>query len=226
MNDRIDALKQLSWFSDIERSALIPIAEQLVLKRYNPGQIVFLEGEICSGLYIVQQGWLKVAKSLDSGREQVLRIVGAGEFFGESGVFTDSRNPATVIALEYSVLLYLGKESLFRLMYEQPDISLAIIKSMAERNVYFVNLIEDLSLRTVEARLARHILKEAVGNVIIRQSWATQSELASRLGTVLDVLNRALNSLVSDKLIKLDRRSILILDEDGLRNRTVPDRCN
>ena len=81
-----------------------------------------------------------------------------------------------------------------------------------------VALIEDLSLRPVINRLSRLILDEADGDTLFRPAWYTQDELAARLGTVADVVQRALRKLEADNLIQVERQQILILDHDGLEN--------
>ena len=78
-------------------------------------------------------------------------------------------------------------------------------------------MVEDLSLRSVEARLARLILEQAEGEAVQRQRWATQAEMAARLGTVPDVVNRTLRKLAAAGLIHVERQQIRILDGEGLR---------
>ena len=72
-------------------------------------------------------------------------------------------------------------------------------------------------LRSVEARLARLLLEQAEGESVQRRRWATQSEMASRLGTVPDVVNRALRKLAEQGLIHVERHQIQILDQEGLQ---------
>ena len=87
---------------------------------------------------------------------------------------------------------------------------------MGERIADLVQMVADLSLLTVEARLARLLLEHAEGEVVKRRRWSTQDEMAARLGTVPDVLNRALRGLVEADLIRVERRQIQILDPAGL----------
>ena len=94
-----------------------------------------------------------------------------------------------------------------------------IIRNLANRVVHLMKLVEDLSLRSVAARLARLLLEHSAGSDGIRHSWSTQSEMAARLGTVPDVLGRALRCLADEDLIQLDRRHLKILDRDGLQAR-------
>jgi CRP/FNR family transcriptional regulator len=79
-----------------------------------------------------------------------------------------------------------------------------------------VTLVEDLSLRPVINRLSRLILDEADGDTLFRPAWYTHDELAARLGTVGDVIQRSLRKLEADNLIEVERRQIRIIDYDAL----------
>ena len=65
------------------------------------------------------------------------------------------------------------------------------------------------------------ILEEAEGDTLFRPTWYTQNELAARLGTVADVIQRALSRLEEDKLIQVERQQIQILDRDGLESKAI-----
>ena len=91
--------------------------------------------------------------------------------------------------------------------------------NMADRIAYLADMVADLSLRTVEVRLARLLIDEASAGSLVRRSWLTQAELAARLGTVPEVLNRALRVLADAGIIQVDRRQITILDPPALAQR-------
>jgi CRP/FNR family transcriptional regulator len=87
--------------------------------------------------------------------------------------------------------------------------------------LHLVKLVEDLSLRSVESRLARMLIDGSASGVIQRHRWTTQAEMAARLGTVPDVVNRALRKLVEEGAIELDRHQIRLLDPDLLRSKAM-----
>jgi CRP/FNR family transcriptional regulator len=213
----MEALAAVSYFSELDRSSLQSIAEAAVRHDYDTGQIVFLEGDASVGLCLVQAGWLKIVKLSPDGREQILRVVGAGEVCNEVGAFTDNPSPATGIALDGSTVWILEPETLFRLLDQIPGLARRVAQGLAERLLHLLSLVEDLSLRTVEARVARLLLKRAPADILHRHRWATQTEMAARLGTVPDVLSRVLRRLADEGLIQVSRHQIQILDRDRLR---------
>jgi CRP-like cAMP-binding protein len=211
-------LKSVSYFSHLDPAVRKLVAQSVVRHKYAAGQVVLIEGESCAGLYILESGWLKVTKIGLDGREQVLQMLRAGEAFNAVSVFTEAPNQATVAALEESVVWIIQREVLLKLLEEQPAFARQVIQELADRVMHLIRLVEDLSLRSVEGRLARLLLEHAeAGGSVQRRRWATQAEMASRLGTVPDVVNRALRKLSDDGLIHVERHQIQILDKEGLK---------
>ncbi len=192
-----------------------------VWREYGAGNIVFLEGDIAQGFYYLHAGWLKEVKIAQDGREQILQYLGPGEIFSYMGIFVDRFHPATTIALEPAGVWLLQREAFHRALTINPDLGLRVAEALADYVVYLVQLVSDLSLQTVEARLAQYLLEEAEANVVYRQRWATQAEMAARLGTVPDVLNRALHKLVEEKLIQVERQRISILNREELATKAM-----
>jgi CRP-like cAMP-binding protein len=105
---------------------------------------------------------------------------------------------------------------MLHLLDTNPRLARGVIQNLAGRVLHLVALVEDLSLRSVDARLARLLLERSVDDIILRQRWATQAEMAARLGTVPDVISRSLRKLVNQGLIQMDRSAIRILDRAKL----------
>ena len=214
-------LRAVPYFASLDAVALCDLANLATWHEYAPGAIIFLEGEANTGLYSVHAGWVKVVKYSVDGREQVLRYFGPGEVFNEIGIFLARPNPATAIALEQSILWQLHRSALQPLLTSHPDLLLRVMASMADRIAYLAGMVADLSLHTVEVRLARLLLDAAPDDALVRQPWLTQAELAAHLGTVPDVLSRALRTLADAGLIRVERKQITILDRRGLAVRAI-----
>ena len=218
--DRLcEHLQRVPYFAGLDAGELCQLAGLATWHEYAPGAIVFLEGDVNTGLYAVDVGWVKVVKFSLDGREQVLRYFGPSEVFSEIGIFLARPNPATAIALEHAALWRLHRSTLQPLFSAQPALLLHVMANMADRIAHLAELVADLSLHTVEVRLARLLLEAAADGTLERQAWLTQAELAARLGTVPDVLSRALRTLADAGLIRFDRRQITILDRPGLLQR-------
>ncbi len=212
----INYLHALPVFGGLDDALLAKLAQAATWREYAPGAVIFLEEEPAQGLYYLQHGWLKIVKFSLDGREQILEFLGPGEIFNFPGVFAVTANPATAIALEAAGIWLLPRVEARRVLAASPDALLLVVESMMQRIATLVQMVTDLSLHSVESRLARRLLENAEQNVVYRRRWSTQAEMAAHLGTVPDVLNRALRSLAEAGLIRVERQQITILDPDGL----------
>lgn len=209
-------LRAIPFFRGLDDRVIRDLARGALWREYSAGEVVFLEGERSGGLYYLQSGWLKITKLSPDGREQVLQFLEPGETFHVIGVFANRPNPATAIALEPAGIWILRREAVMRLLEKHPQLVQHVIERMAGRVLELINLVEDLSLRTVTGRLARLLIEDARDDTLNRPRWYTQAEIAARLGTVPDVLQRALSGLASNGLIEVERSAIRILDREAL----------
>jgi CRP/FNR family transcriptional regulator len=214
-------LQTFEFLRGLDDQTLAGLAKNAVWRVFQPNAVVFWEGDVECNLYYLQYGWLKVVKSAPEGREQVLRFLPPGEIFNEIGVFAKRANPATAIALEESGIWLIPRQALEEVLLAHPHTALQIMENLADRVIGLVTLAADLSLRTVESRLAKFLLEQADGDVIERRRWSTQTELAAHLGTVPDVLSRVFRALTKAGLIEMDKRQIRILDRARLAERAM-----
>jgi len=221
INILIKRLQTFEFLRGLDDETLTELAESAVWKIYPPDAVIFWEGDIETTLFYLQYGWLKVIKTTPDGREQILRFLGPGEIFNEIGVFARRPNPATAMVLEEAGIWLIPRHALEQVLFSHPHTALQIMENMADRFIDLVDLTTDLSLRTVEARLAKHWIEQAKGGVIPRYRWSTLTELAAHLGTVPDVLSRAIRELTKAGLIEIDKQQIRILDQKELAKRAM-----
>jgi len=216
--EAVEVLSATPCFAGLDADAFDLMAGGAIRLEFAAGQVVFLEDEPCAGLYIMQQGQLKSIKISETGREQILRFVVAGDVFNEVGVLAGSTNRVTVVAVQKSTLWVIRRETIQRLLQNHPHFASLVTQNLAQRMLHLVSLVEDLSLRSVQERLARFLGEHAEDCAVERRRWSTQAELAARLGTVPDVLSRALRDLADQEIIRVGRQTIEILDMDRLRS--------
>lgn len=209
--------------------AALPAADQAALAReltprsYTAGQIVCAAGDAGVLLFLLEAGWVKAVLLAEGGREQAVILLRAGELFGAEAVFTHAPYPVTVIALEAVTAWVIDGAALTALAGRHPALALACLEHLGARARYYIQLVEDLSLRNVPARLAFTLLNHAESRdgqlVVPRRAWTTLDAMAARLGTVRDVLSRALNTLEAEGLLRLERGRIILLDPQKLLDR-------
>lgn len=225
--------KQLSrlkaLFTQIRHFDSLPdeIQERIVTvastRHFEADQVIYLEGEPAEFVFLIENGWVKATRMSLDGREQAMLFLHSGEVFGDVAVFTDTTYPGTVTALEPVDVWIIPAAELLELTKQYPDLAMAVIRRLGERILHYVEFVEDLGLRNVETRVARTLLRNSEirdGQLMVpRQSWTTFDEMAVRLGTVRDVLSRALRNLEADGLLKVERQEIILLDAARLADR-------
>lgn len=216
-------LSQIPHFNNLSADALQAIIDAALPRRFEAGQVIYLEGEPANFVYLLENGWVKSTRMTPEGREQGLLFLQPVDIFGDIAVYSGTTYPGTATALESVDVWVLPAETLLLLVKRFPDLALAIIGKLSARILHYIGLVEDLSLRSVEARLAGTMLRNAeLKNhtlIVPRRKWATFDEMAVRLGTVRDVLSRAMKTLETEGYIKVEKQIILILDPKGLSER-------
>jgi len=183
---------------------------------YPAGTMIFSEGEPVAGLFLVEQGTVKICRFSKEGREQTLHFMQRGDTFNDVAALDGGPNPATAIAHTESTLWRITRADLRFVVERHPALAWALIESIAHRARYLVNLVHDLSLRNVKGRLARLLLEQAESAQWGTAPMLTQEEMASRLGTVREMVGRALHNLSASGIIQFDRHRIVILDAERL----------
>lgn len=219
----LELLRSISYLSGLDEATLKALARVAVRRRYDAGQMIFVEGEPCAGLFIVERGRVKIFKLSPGGREQILHIFGAGEGFNDVAVLDGGPNPVNVMALEPTSVLVIDRPSMVDLLERYPALSRAVIENLASRARHLVSLVEDLSLRTVVGRLAKLLLEQASGEVDLERfpQGLTHAQMAARLGTVREVITRSLHKLEDEGIIKIERHRIAILDREALEDKAI-----
>ena len=217
--DKIAALRGTLLFGSLADEELRALAARAVERKLAREEVLFIAGEEASGLYVVVSGAVRAFRAGPDGREQVIHTEGAGATLAELPVFDDGTYPATAVADEESVVLYLAKGDVQAVCMEHPKITLAALKMLAGRLRRHAELVEALSLREVGQRLANLLLTEAkvhgerqeVG--VAFDLLMTNGQIAARVGSVREVVSRALTRLQQDDLIMIENRRVTIPDE-------------
>jgi CRP/FNR family transcriptional regulator len=222
--DKIAALKRTSLFGSLDDDALKLLAERALERHYKKDEVIFVAGEEATGMYVIVDGAVRAFRMSSDGREQVIHVERAGATIAEVPLFDDGTYPSNVAAEETTTLLFLAKRDVQRLFLQQPQIALVALKVMAGRLRRCAELVEALSLKEVGQRLARFLLAEArrsgtrTDRGISLQLTQTNQQIAARIGSVREVVSRAFTRLQHDKLIHVDGRNLLILDEEALES--------
>ena len=211
-------MKDSPLFCALRPGVLELVACRGQVRGYEAGEAVFEAGDPADRFFLVVRGRVKVFRISPRGDEQVLHGYGPGSTFGEAAMWAGGKFPAYSEAVERSALFILPREALRAAFAGNPDLAIGMMTGLSEKLRCFVQLVEDLSLREVPARLAGALLAEAkqAGSESFRMR-RTKAELAASLGTVPETLSRSLRKLKDAGLIAVRGPEIRILRPAGLR---------
>ncbi len=215
---RKQILSRVPLFSGLAADEMDFLAPRLVPRNFTPGQMVFNEGDPCTGLYVVASGHVRIFKASAGGREQVLGIDGPGSSVAELPVFDGGNYPASVAAVDDATLLFVSKKDFQELCLAHPQVALKVLRVVGARLRRLVVIIEELSFTTVRHRLAAFLVRLAkredaqMSNVITFTLPESNQEIASQIGTVRELVSRNLSRLQAEGLIEIDGRSLTIRD--------------
>ncbi len=217
-NRTAELLRLVPYFSQLSPRELATVADGVVERRIPAGQIGFLEGEPCAGLYLVVSGQAKIYRLSLDGREQVLALLDPGDSCNEVPVVDGGLNPATLVAIKTCKVWIWTGEEMDRLRRVIPDLNEAIIRSLAGRCRELVDKVHSLSFLSVTARLADFLLQQASEDAELDRKQWTQDEMAAHIGTVREMVGRTLRNLERDGLVRFNRHRIEIVDREGLES--------
>ena len=216
MSTRSDILSKIPLFAGLDPDELESLGDRAVERRYEIDDSLFWEGDRAEGLFLLIEGSVKIFKTSPSGREMMLDLIAAPSSIAELPLFDGGPYPASVRAVRPSVALFLHKSDFHQACRQNPNLPLKILAVVGRRLRTLVNVVENITFGSVTKRLAKLLVElseeQPGGGVTL-----THQELASRLGTVREVVSRNLARFRVQGLIRMEGREITVADAEGLR---------
>ena len=227
MNDRdVEVLGRAPLFEGLDEEgakALRAIVSEVHLSR---GQTLFSEDQEGDRLYVVLDGKIKLTRTAPDGRENLLSVLGPSEMFGELSLFDPRPRTASAIAVTETRLAGLGHSDLWPFLKEHPEISVHLLRALAQRLRRTNENMADLVFTDVPGRVAKALLDLAERFGQPSESGLhvhhdlTQEELAQLVGASRETVNKALADFAQRGWLRIEAKAVVILDMDRLYNRS------
>ena len=214
----IELLKTVSLFWDLNKIELGYISDKMVSKKFENGNLIFLEESEGKNLFFVVEGSVKVTRLSKDGREVILAMLNAGDFFGEMSLLDGESRSANVIALEETEVLSLNRDDFLVVLHDYPKIAIQLLKEMTSRLRKSDRQIVSLSLSDAEKRIALCIVRFADEQGVIKNGQVTipkipiQQDIANMAGTSRETVSRAMSLLTEEKYIERNGKELKILN--------------
>lgn len=205
-------------FNTLTYDEMVEIAGITNSREYKKSEMIYMAGDKAEKLFVIHKGKVKITRFSDLGKEQVIRVLGPGDFMGELSLFVHEPLIDNAEALENTTVCVIDGEKLKGLMVKYPTIALKVLEELSKRLGKAENLIEHLGIHDVETRIIETLLDIAndKGEVHLKMS---KGDLASHIGMSQETLSRKLSHFQDMGWIKLvGHRRIVILDKEGLKS--------
>jgi CRP-like cAMP-binding protein len=194
-----DIVRKAPLFTALDDEAAASLQAMMQPVRLARGEVLFAEGDQGDRLYVISEGKIKLGRTSSDGRENLLAILGPGEMFGELSLFDPGPRTATATSVGDSALIGLSNDALPAWLLQHPEVAAQLLRALARR-------LRRFGRRTSEGILVAHEL--------------TQEELAQLVGASRETVNKALADFAARGWLRLEPRSVLLIEPDRLRHRS------
>jgi CRP/FNR family cyclic AMP-dependent transcriptional regulator len=207
-------LRNVPLFAGLDDAQLKVLARVIVRMGFGRNTTIIRAGDPTDTLYIVINGRLKVLLCDDQGREVILSLLGPGEVFGEMGLLDDSPRSANVVTQEPCELLSISKADFKRILAENSDLSLMVMRGLVKRLREADRKIGSLALMDVYGRVARLLLEMAEDvdgeKVVVKK--VSKQDIAKMIGASREMVSRVMKDLQLGGYLEVRGRSIVLRD--------------
>ncbi|MCK5134336.1 MAG: Crp/Fnr family transcriptional regulator [Bacteroidales bacterium] len=184
---------------------------------YKKGEIIFKEGDKPIGLMILAEGKVKIFKEGVGGREQIVRMAKPVGFIGYRALFAEENHTATAVAIEDCVSCIVDKESVYRVIRSNAELSMSIIHSFASELGFSHDRTVTLTQKHIRGRLAESLifLKDTYGYEDDSKTikiYLSREDVANLSNMTTSNAIRTLSTFAQEGVISIDGRKIRILD--------------
>jgi CRP/FNR family cyclic AMP-dependent transcriptional regulator len=219
----IQDLQMIPLFSELNNDQLEDISRFAVKQMYKKDNMVLIEEEVGSTMFVIISGRVKISRISDEGREVILSILVDGDFFGEMSILDGQTRSANAVTLEDTELLIIRRENFLRMLHDYPQVAINLLKELAHRLRRSDSQIKSLSLQNALGKVASTLLRIADDSGIIKQGQVEisqlppQQDLANMAGTSRETISRVIKSLNLLGYVEKQGSKLRILDYERFR---------
>jgi CRP/FNR family cyclic AMP-dependent transcriptional regulator len=208
--------RKFTLFAELDERELASIAAVAKTRRYAKDDAVFHADEIGDVFYLIREGQVKVTMISPEGKEIILSILAAGDFFGEMALFDNEPRSATVIAIEPLEVVSIWRSDFLHILSENFSITQKVLGELSKRLRNASNRIESLATMDVYGRLARFFLDLArqsgkvLDNEYIAVIRPTHQAIANMIGTSRETVSRLIHDLMKQNLLLSEGKTIYL----------------
>lgn len=219
-NSQTSCIESVPIFKELNKEEMLEIANITTAKTFEKGELVYMAGDKGGTLFVLHTGRVKISRLNSNGKEQVIRVIGPGEFMGELTLLSSVPLTDNAQVLETATMCVIEGKKLKELMAKYTSIAFKVMEELSRRLEKVENLVETINLNTVEQRLALALISLSDENKELELNM-TKGDFASQMGMSQETLSRNLTAFQDEGLIKLKgHRKIIIQDRAALEEKS------
>ncbi|GAA1719795.1 Crp/Fnr family transcriptional regulator [Propioniferax innocua] len=208
---------QVPIFRHLSRPHQEAVAERARPLHAADGEYLYHQGAADAPLIILHEGAVKLTRVSSEGRERVIALMEPGDFSGESSLLTGARPDHSAIAVGDAIACSFVHRDFTMLLAQHPGVGMAMLGELSRRLGDAQDSLEQVASRSVEARIADHLLGLEASADLRVELQLPKKDVASMLGTTPESFSRGVTRLTEKGLVELDGpRGFILLDVDGL----------
>lgn len=225
MEDGQEILARAGIFQGVDPTAVAALIRDMEAVKFRRGTTIFDEGEPGDRLYIITSGKVKLARHAPDGRENLLSVMGPSDMFGELSIFDPGPRTSSAVCVTEVTAATMDSHLLKHWIDNHPEISQQLLRVLARRLRRTNASLADLIFTDVPGRVAKTLLQLAnrfgkqEGGALRVNHDLTQEEIAQLVGASRETVNKALATFAQRGWIRLEGKSVLIVDTEHLARR-------
>jgi CRP/FNR family transcriptional regulator len=216
--DKAAIIADCSLFHGISpghRRRLVEMARKLTL---SAGTLVFRQDDPCPGIYCVGSGAVRIYRLGAAGKEHTLHLAGPGQTFAEVAVIGEFACPAYAEVTQAAQCALLPAASILGMLREEHAFCLELLVGMSHWVRRLTGMLEDITLRDADGRVARHLLQAKVDSRGTVGLAGLKKHVASQLNLTSETFSRVLRKLADAEAVEIvDGKRLRILDAKALQ---------
>jgi CRP/FNR family transcriptional regulator/CRP/FNR family cyclic AMP-dependent transcriptional regulator len=218
-----DFASNVPLFKELRRRDREAICEAMIAREFTAGEVIVHEDDDeTQTFFIIASGKVHVAVLTSEGKQAILATLNKGDFFGEMAILDGEPRSASVIAATQCRLVMLYRRPFIEILQKFPRITIEMLVAMSRRLRRANRHMNTLSLMSVYGRIAEVLLGiardsgERHADMVVIRNRPTHQTIADMAGTSRETVSRVLSQLQKKHYISMDRKKIVILNEEKL----------
>lgn len=210
--------REFGVFHCVGADSLKIVSEEKVRINFKKKEIIFQANDIITGFYCIEKGLVRTYKAIKSNRGQTFQLASRGQWIGFRDLIAGAEYNHTAVCLEDTILCYIPKETILRLIKVDAIFQLKVMKYLAEEWKTVENSVHSLGTKQLHSRLADLLLtfsnaanKDSELNIDV-----TREVMATCIGTTKETVIRSLADFKNRNWINIENNKIVILNRKNL----------